>query len=117
MSPFLIQVGSVSIISLLAIFATYMLARRQLLSFRYTIGWLIFFSMGLFSFLIFKLISPVANFLSITPAALLALGGAACIGAICFQLSISISGIHERQRRTSEELALLRNQFEFSDRK
>ena len=108
MNPALIQVGSVSLISLLAVFTTYNLARRELLSFRYTIGWLSFFSIGLFSFVIFGLINPVARLFSITPAALLALGGAGCIGAICMQLSISISGLHKRIRILTEEIALLR---------
>lgn len=108
MNPFAIQVGSVSLIGFLAIIVTYTLAKRGLLSFRYTVGWLILFSMGLFSFLIFRLISPVASFLSITPAALLALGGVACIGAICLQLSISISGLHQRIRVLTEEIAHLK---------
>ena len=108
MSTFSIQVGSVSILSLLAIFATYNLARRELLSFRYTVGWLLLFSMGLFSYFVFGLINPVAKIFSITPAALLALGGVGCIGAICLQLSISISGLHQRIRVLTEEVAHLR---------
>lgn len=108
MSPFLIQVGSVSIFSFVAVLGTYSFARRGLLSFRYTVGWLILFSMGLLSFFIFGVIGPLARSLSITPAALLALGGAACLGAICLQLSISISGLHQQIRILTEEIAHLK---------
>ena len=110
MNPQVIQVGSVSIISFLAIVTTYRLARSELLSFRYTLGWLLLFSLGMFSVFIFNLISPFSSALSITPAALLSLVGAAVLCAICLQLSISISGLYQRIRVLTEEIAHLKIQ-------
>ena len=65
---------------------------------------------------IIPVITPVANFLAITPAALLAIGGIILLVIICVQLSISISGLHERQRRLTEELAHLRQTVDTIDR-
>ena len=90
----------------------YMTARKGLLNFRYTVGWLLLSTFGILAGLIIPLIAPIANFLAITPAALLAIGGIVLLIAICIQLSISISGLHERQRRLTEELAHLRQSLD-----
>ena len=66
--------------------------------------------------LIIPVITPVANFLAITPAALLAIGGIILLVIICVQLSISISGLHERQRRLTEELAHFRQTVDTIER-
>jgi hypothetical protein len=97
-------------------FWIYQLARRGLLSFRYTVGWLLLGSFGLFAGIVIPVISPLANYLTITPAALLAIGGTVLLVVICIQLSISISGLHERQRRLTEELAHLRQTVDTIDR-
>ena len=90
----------------------YMTARKGLLNFRYTVGWLLLSTFGILAGLIIPLIAPIANFLAITPAALLAIGGIVLLIAICTQLSISISGLHERQRRLTEELAHFRQSLD-----
>ena len=108
MSPFAIQVGAVAAISSLSMLTTYLLARKGLLSFRYAIGWFVFFSLGLFAFLFFKLVVPISDFLSVTPAAILSLSGVSCIVVICIQLSISISGLHQHVRVLSEQIAELK---------
>ena len=90
----------------------YLTARKGLLNFRYTVGWLLLSTFGILAGLIIPLIAPIANFLAITPAALLAIGGIVLLIAICIQLSISISGLHERQRRLTEELAHLRQSLD-----
>jgi hypothetical protein len=46
---------------------------------------------------------------------LLAIGGIILLIIICVQLSISISGLHERQRRLTEELAHLRQTVDTID--
>ena len=94
----------------------YRVARRGLLSFRYTVGWLLLSAFGVMAGIVIPLITPIANLLAITPAALLAIGGIILLVVICVQLSISISGLHERQRRLTEELAHLRQTVDSIDR-
>ena len=94
----------------------YRKARRGLLNFRYTVGWLLLSAFGVMAGIVIPVITPIANLLAITPAALLAIGGIILLVAICVQLSISISGLHERQRRLTEELAHLRQTVDTIDR-
>lgn len=102
---------------LLFIALIYRLARSGKLSFRYVIGWIslavLIIASGPMSFALV----PISNALDITQGALISIIGLIIVLLICIQLSISISGIHERQRRMSEELSQLRNQFEFPNRK
>ena len=94
----------------------YRQARRGLLNFRYTVGWLLLSAFGVMAGIAIPAITPIAHLLAITPAALLAIGGIILLVAICVQLSISISGLHERQRRLTEELAHLRQTVDTIDR-
>ena len=94
----------------------YRKARRGLLNFRYTVGWLLLSAFGVMAGIVIPVITPIANLLAITPAALLAIGGIILLIVICVQLSISISGLHERQRRLTEELAHLRQTVDMIDR-
>ena len=93
----------------------YQVARRGLLNFRYTVGWLLLSAFGVMAGIVIPVITPIANLLAITPAALLAIGGIILLVVICVQLSISISGLHERQRRLTEELAHLRQTVDAID--
>ena len=86
----------------------YRIARRGLINFRYTVGWLLLSAFGVMAGIAIPIISPIANYLEITPAALLAIAAIMLLVLICVQLSVSISGLHERQRRLTEELAHLR---------
>ena len=92
------------------IFATvvYRLARRQKLSFRYTVGWLALCGVGIFAGLLVPVMNPLARWLSISPAALIAIGAVLLLTTICIQLSISISGLQSQVRRLTEEAAELR---------
>lgn len=94
----------------------YVLARRQMLSFRYTAGW-----MTLFAFLVVAvaangllvpLVEPVADALDTTPSVLLAIALVLLLALICIQLSISISGMQEQNRRLAERIALLQRRLE-----
>lgn len=94
----------------------YFLARRQMLSFRYTAGW-----MTLFAFLVVAvvangflvpLVEPVAEALDTTPSVLLAIALVLLLTVICIQLSISISGMQEQNRRLAERIALLQRRVE-----
>jgi len=92
----------------LAIFV-YRLARRQRLSFRYTIGWLALCSMGMFAGLFIPVVTPLSNNLKMTPAALIAVGALGVLVLICVQLSASISALQEQVRKLAEQIADLRD--------
>ena len=89
------------------------LARNRKLSFRYVIGWIslsvLLLAAGPLSFAL----APISRVLGITQGVLISMVGLVIVLAICIQLSISISGIHERQRRLSEEISQLKNIVEF----
>jgi len=100
---FTILVGS----SLITI--VYILARKGSMSFRYMVGWILLGVLIVASGPIAFLIHPISSALEITQGTLLSMIGLMLVVAICIQLSISISGIHERLRRTSEEISHLKN--------
>lgn len=108
----MVQVLFCTLVGLVLFAWIYLSARRGLLNFRYTIGWLLLSTFGILAGIIIPLIAPIANVLAITPAALLAIGSTLLLITICVQLSISISGLHERQRRLTEELAHLRQSLD-----
>ena len=86
----------------------YRLARTGHLSFRYTMGWLGLFALGIVAMIALPVTNKISEWLKITPAALLALSGLFVLVVICIQLSISISGMQNQIRRLSEELSKLR---------
>ena len=90
----------------------YSLARKGLISFRYVVGWLLLGVLIVASGPIAFLIHPISSALAITRGTLLSMMGLMLVVAICIQLSISISGIHERLRRASEEISHLKNTIE-----
>jgi len=89
-------------------FGVYMLARRQLLSFRYTAGWLALFGVGALSSALVPAAQPLASLIEVTPGVIVSAAGVLTLLAICVQLSISISGLQEQVRTLSEEIALQR---------
>lgn len=90
----------------------YWLAKRDRLSFQYTMGWLSLFALGIIAILALPATNRVSDWLRVTPAALLALCGLVLLLLICIQLTISISGIQKQNRRLAEEVAKLRLQVE-----
>jgi len=85
----------------------YRLGQRGRLSFRYTIGWLVLAAVGVFAGIFIPVVSPVADWLEISPAAVVAVGAILLFVSICIQLSISISGLQEQNRRLVERLAIV----------
>jgi len=83
------------------------LARRQLLSLRYGLGWmavavlLVVAAVGLFA------LGGVPKSLPFTPTGAITGIGLACVLALMLQLSISLSGHQEAIRQLSEANALL----------
>ena len=86
----------------------YRLARSGHLSFRYTVGWLSLFALGIVARVALPITNKLSGWLRLTPAALLALCGMVLLLLICIQLSVSISGVQNQMRRLAEELAKLR---------
>lgn len=93
-------------LSLAFILICYRLGARGKLSFRYTTGWIVLFGVGLSSALLIPIVGPVAGYLKLSPAAVIAGVGVVLLLAICVQLSVSISGLQEQVRTLSEELAI-----------
>lgn len=85
------------------------LSRRGLLSFRYTIGWVVLAGFGILAGLFIPLTAPIASVFGMSPAALLAIMALILFVAISIQLSISISGLQQQVRTLTEDLARLRH--------
>ena len=99
-------------VSLIFVVAVLRLGRRQKLSFRYTVGWLLLGTLGLVAGLLAPIANPIANKLQLSPAALLGIGAVILLVTLYVQLSISISGIQEQVRRLAEEAAFLRQELD-----
>jgi len=91
MSSSVLQILFCAIIGLGSTGWIYRKARRGLLNFRYTVGWLLLSAFGVMAGMVIPLITPLANLLAITPPSFLAIGGIILRVVICVQLSISIS--------------------------
>jgi uncharacterized membrane protein YfcA len=109
------QVLLASIFSGLIAAVAYRLGRKGRLSFRYAVGWLALAAVGVFAGAFIPVVSPVADWLEISPAALVAVGAILLLVSICIQLSISISGLQEQNRRLAEKLAILEERFTDKD--
>lgn len=105
-----IQVVAAAFLSSIFAGMVYRLARLGRLSFRYTVGWLTLSMLGLLAGFFVPIVKPIAEFLTLSPAALLALLAVVLLVSICIQLSISISGLQEQLRSMAEKVALLRTE-------
>lgn len=112
MSAKVIQTIFAGIVSLLFVVVVYRLGRKQKLSFRYTVGWMILGALGVFAGAVSPIAEPIADRLEVTPAALLGIGAVVLLVTLCVQLSISISGLQEQIRRLAEESAFLKQEIE-----
>ena len=82
------------------------LARRGLLSFRYTIGWLVLLGIGAISSVLTPLVRPIAETIGTTEGVVVSAVAIAVLLAICVQLSISVSGLQAQIRRIAENVAI-----------
>ena len=112
MSRQAIQILEVAIIAVLMGTIVLCIARRQMISFRYTIGWLGLCAVTLIGALLVPVVEPIARFLKVDPFTVV--GGSAflILLAICIQLSISISGLQRQIHDVNEVVALLRDKVE-----
>jgi hypothetical protein len=112
MSSNTVQTLFAAVVSLVFFLAVYRLGRKQKLSFRYTVGWMILGTLGVFAGLLIPVAEPIAKTLQVSPSALLGGGAVVLLVVLCVQLSISISGLQEQVRRLAEEAAFLRQELE-----
>ena len=107
-----IQILVVTLVAFALGFAILIIARRQLISFRYTIGWLGLCAVTFLGALLVPVVEPVARFLKVDPFTVV--GGSAflILLGICIQLSISISGLQRQFHDVNEVVALLRDKVE-----
>jgi hypothetical protein len=107
-----VQILEVAIIAVLMGAFILSIARRQLISFRYTIGWLGLCVVTFIGALLVPVVEPIARFLKVDPFTVV--GGSAflILLAICIQLSISISGLQRQLHDVNEVVALLRDKVE-----
>ena len=84
-----------------------LLARRQLLSLRYAVGWLLIALAALVGAALSPVIKPLSARLGMSPTGLLLALASAVLLAITVQLSISVSGLRAQIRELAEAHALL----------
>ena len=112
MSRQAVQILQVAIIAVLMGSFILAIARRQLISFRYTIGWLGLCVVTFFGALLVPIVEPIARFLKVDPFTVVGGSAVLILVAICVQLSISISGLQRQLRQVNEVVALLRDKVE-----
>jgi len=90
------QFGAIAGLSVLLIVATLWRSRRQELSARYAVGWLLLGLLGVVSGLLIPIVSPIAGWLSVTPGVIVFTTATILLVLISMQLSVSISGASRR---------------------
>jgi len=90
-------------------FATMVLliARRGILSMRYTLGWLFVAGCVIVGGLFSSLVKPLASAIDVDPVAVVLAGAMAGLLGITVQLSITVSGLTEVVRTLAESHAIL----------
>lgn len=87
-------------------------SRRQLLSFRYAIGWLCLCIVTFLGALLVPVVEPVARFLKVDSFTIVGGSALLILLAICIQLSVSISGLQRQLYDINEAVALIRDKVE-----
>ena len=81
-------------------------ARKQKISFRYSVGWLTLFGFMALGGLAIPKIEKIADQFEVSPSALITAISLFLLLALCVQLSISISGLQRQLRKLNEDVAL-----------
>jgi hypothetical protein len=103
-----IQFLEIALIALFVAITVLRLHRKYLLSFRYTMGWLVLCALGLLSGLLIPLLGPIASALQVSEIAVVAAAAISILLVVSIQLSVSISGLQREVQKIAEDLALLR---------
>jgi hypothetical protein len=88
------------------------LVRRRKLSFHFATGWVAVSIAVIAASLLTRFVNPIANWFHMTGTAVFLLVAVAFVIAVCIQLSVSVSGMHEKIRDLSEDNALLRAELD-----
>lgn len=91
------------VLALLVLF----IARKHLLSLRYTVGWVVLAVVVTLSALLSPFVEPLANAVGMTATGVLLALASGTLLLICIQLSISVSGLSSQLRELTEANALL----------
>lgn len=91
------------VLALLVLF----IARKHLLSLRYTVGWVVLAVVVTLSALLSPFVEPLANAVGMTATGVLLALASGTLLLICIQLSISVSGLYSQLRELTEANALL----------
>ena len=90
----------------LAVFVL-LIARKHLLTLRYTVGWVVLAVVMTLSALLSGFVEPLANAVGMTATGVLLALASGTLLLICIQLSISVSGLSSQLRELIEANALL----------
>ena len=82
------------------------IARRRLLTVRYTVGWVLLAVVIIIMALLTPLIEPITDWFGMTPTGLLLLIASGTLLLICIQLSITASGLTAQQRDLTEAIVV-----------
>lgn len=93
--------------SVLGSFVVY-LARKQRLSFRYTVGWAGLLGISILAGILIPIVDPIAELVNVSGAAVLIGASVVILLAVSIQLSVSISGLQRILERQNETIAVLR---------
>ncbi len=88
------------------------LARRQLMSLRYSLGWSLIAVIGLVGALFTRAAGPLGHLVGMSPTGVFLAGATVVLGAIAIQLSITASGLLQQVRELAEAHALLASRVE-----
>ena len=102
----LLQFGAIGGLSALLIVLTIWRSRRQELSARYAVGWLVLGLLGLVAGLLIPIVSPIAGLLAVTPGVIVFTVATVLLVLISMQLSVSISGSVRRVELLAVQHAL-----------
>ncbi len=91
------------------------LARRRLISLRYTLGWMSIAALGVVGAALTPLILPVADLFGMSPTGVLLAAATTVLLAITLQLSVSVSGMQRQLRTIIEAHALLQQEVAASE--
>ena len=86
-------------------------ARRQKMSLRYTILWVVIAVSGILGSLLTFLVSPLSEVLGMSPTGFLLAVASALLLTITMMLSVSVSGLQSEIRELAEAHALLANEL------
>ena len=112
MSVIVKQSGVIVVGGAVMLFFIARLVHRRRLSFHFAAGWVAVSLAVIASSLLTPLVSPIARQFSMTGTAVFLVVAVAFVVAVCVQLSVSVSLLHERMRDLAEANALLRAELE-----